>query len=442
MEGSDRFTVPARSEKVVTYTVTVPPNATPGGHYGAIFFNNPGQGSNGNAVNMVRRIGMLYLIKVPGDIVVKTDLGDILIDIPEFNSAPNIWDRLKRNFKDMNAWTDVVRELNPHWERPTLSKTNFQVTLNIPVQNDGNIHIKPTGKIYIYDQEVMLKNIGKESIVDENGVFKGERIVDYLPINDEGGNVLPDSERVFKIDWLGFATKDVDDSGNAIIAFESPSDYFARQSGGDIQVLYPWEKLSVRNTTRNLTAKVEFSYNNPQTGANEVVTRELPLDISYNYIAKTTNWGMILIIVGVIFFAWILIRRRDNTIEDLEDELDDEIAALEKAQRALLKKGAVPAKKKKPVTAPVVEKPTKKPVTKTPTAKKKNEVSVAAPKTVPKTTKTVSKVEAVAEKKTPVKKPATKVAATPPKVPAPKKAPTPRKTTKKPVPSPETSTPS
>lgn len=134
---------------------------------------------------MVRRIGMLYLMKVPGDIVVKTDLGDILIDIPSFNSAPDIWDRLKKNFGDTTAWKDVVAELNPIWERPTLSKTNLQVSLNIPVQNEGNIHIKPTGKIYIYDGDIVLKKVGKESIVDENGVFKGERVVDYLPINDE-----------------------------------------------------------------------------------------------------------------------------------------------------------------------------------------------------------------------------------------------------------------
>lgn len=381
---------------------------------------------------------MLYLMKVPGDIVVKTDLGDILIDIPELNSAPDVWERLKRNFGDRSAWMDAVRDLNPHWERPILSKTDLQVSLNIPVQNEGNIHIKPTGKVYIYDQEVMLKKIGKESIVDENGVFKGERIVDYLPINDEGGNVLPNSERVFKIDWLGFASQDMNDSGSTIISFESPSDYFARQSGGDIQVLYPWEKLSIRSATRHLMAKVEFSYKNPQTGANEVFTRELPLDISYNYIAKTPNWGMILIVVGIILIAWILIRRRDNTIEDLEDELDDEIAALEKAQKALLKKGSVPAKKKKPEVVQVVEKPIKKAVMKAPVMKKKEEEKASVvKKTAPKTTKTTPKAEATEEKKAPAKRaPAKKPVATS----TTKKAPAaPRKTTKKPINSPEAS---
>jgi hypothetical protein len=60
------------------------------------------------------------------------------------------------------------------------------VTLQIPVKNDGNIHIRPTGKIYLYDETgTKLEKIGKESIIDENGVYLGEVVVDYLPINDE-----------------------------------------------------------------------------------------------------------------------------------------------------------------------------------------------------------------------------------------------------------------
>lgn len=115
-------------------------------------------------------------------------------------------------------------------------------------------------------------------------------MVDYLPINDEQGNVLPDSERIFKINWLGFASQEIGDNGDSVISFESPSDYFARVSGDNIQVLYPWDRLSLRNTMKVLTAKVEFSYKNPKTSVNEVSALELPINVSYNYIAKTPNW--------------------------------------------------------------------------------------------------------------------------------------------------------
>lgn len=114
---------------------------------------------------------MLYLMKVPGNIIVDTQLGDILIDIPDLNSAPGIFDRLWKNLGDTSAWGDMLGELNPFWEKPVLVKENLQISLNVPVQNLGNIHIKPTGKIYIYDGDEMLKKVGKESILNENGVY-------------------------------------------------------------------------------------------------------------------------------------------------------------------------------------------------------------------------------------------------------------------------------
>lgn len=42
--GSDHFTVPAKGEKKITFTINPPLNTLPGGHYGAIFFNNPDTG--------------------------------------------------------------------------------------------------------------------------------------------------------------------------------------------------------------------------------------------------------------------------------------------------------------------------------------------------------------------------------------------------------------
>jgi len=94
-----------------------------------------------------------------------------LIDVPTFNSAPDIWNRLQNNFTDSSAWNDLTKELNPFWEKPKLSKTDFQVTLNIPVQNSGNIHVLPTGKVYIFDGDQALQKIGEESITNANGVY-------------------------------------------------------------------------------------------------------------------------------------------------------------------------------------------------------------------------------------------------------------------------------
>lgn len=185
------FTVPPHGSKIVSYTVTVPSGAAPGGHYGAIFFNNPDSGTgNLNSVGMIRRIGMLYLMNIPGNIIVNPDVGDILvdgpggignnpltpmehgwiIDSPLLQSAPDFVKNLAKDW--IPLWGTIADDLNPFWSKPTLSDEPFSVTLKIPVRNDGNIHIRPTGKVYLYDENgVQLKQIGKESVVNENGVF-------------------------------------------------------------------------------------------------------------------------------------------------------------------------------------------------------------------------------------------------------------------------------
>ena len=57
----------------------VPPNAIPGGHYGAIFFNNPTGNPSANTVTMLKRIGTLLLITVPGTITYDTVYGSIQV---------------------------------------------------------------------------------------------------------------------------------------------------------------------------------------------------------------------------------------------------------------------------------------------------------------------------------------------------------------------------
>ncbi len=64
--------------------------------------------------------------------------------------------------------------------------------------------VRPIGRIELYDEDnTILRKIGKESIKTPDGVYLGEKIVDYLPINDEGGSVLPDGDRkrIYTVDW-------------------------------------------------------------------------------------------------------------------------------------------------------------------------------------------------------------------------------------------------
>lgn len=112
---------------------------------------------------------------------------------------------------------------------------------------------------------------------------------------------------------------------------------------------------------------------------------EVPLTISYSYIAKTLNYGMLFLLGFILLCSWYFIRKRDRRIailEDVNDELEDEITVLERAKKAL-------AEKKK--TIPVAVK------------KPKAEVKTEVKKPVAKKTPAKPAVKKVVVKKTPVK---------------------------------------
>jgi hypothetical protein len=349
------FTVPPKSERQITFTVTPPTNAIPGGHYGAIFFNNPTGGAGGNTVTMLKRIGTLLLITVPGEITYNTTYGGIEVGngggwgawgrgvswvansngYPTPVSTPAYW---------LNRMSDI---LDPTLSAPTLSPTkNFGVDFKIPVKNTGNIHILPVGRIEIIDENGLpLKSIGKESIRSPEWAFIWEKIVDYLPVNDEGGNVLPGSDRLFTISWKWFAYETID-GGKSVIKFLPPQEHYKQEQSNQSPYLLPWEKYRVVSVSKVLKAKVYIEYK----GANNTpVPYETEEDIAVDYqvLEKSINYGAILILVWALLLIWVIKLllwwgRRIDLLEEEVGYLEAEVDELEKgrilAQKVLAKK--------------------------------------------------------------------------------------------------------
>ena len=94
-----------------------------------------------------------------------------------FFSAPSeflsdLSHRFMMVFQDPEESEIFLNELNPLWEKPTLAgEEDFVLTLKIPIENTGNTHVRPTGKIYLTDGDNRLERIGKQAIVNENGVY-------------------------------------------------------------------------------------------------------------------------------------------------------------------------------------------------------------------------------------------------------------------------------
>lgn len=127
------------------YDINVPSDAESGGHYGALFFATEPPKSSGdeNKVTLGSMIGSLILVKVPGQINEQGSLADFSAN--KFISLDN------------------------------------NLVFQTRVTNMGNIHFRPTGDITI------------------KSMFGHE--IEKIAVNEQAGNVLPDSVRKFENKW-------------------------------------------------------------------------------------------------------------------------------------------------------------------------------------------------------------------------------------------------
>ncbi len=143
------ITVPRGGATDVPFSISVPSDASPGGHYGAILIGTgaPTVASGTSQVGVSSYISALIFVSVAGNIVNSAQITQFSTDKGAYQ-APDV---------------------------------HFAVR----VQNDGNVHVRPVGFIQIYNA------FGKK---------RGE-----IPINQSGslGYILPSSTREFDVEWQG-----------------------------------------------------------------------------------------------------------------------------------------------------------------------------------------------------------------------------------------------
>ena len=137
----DNFTLEPKEQKVIDFTIDVPPGAEPGGHYGSILATIGGvTGENITGAAIAQKVGSLVLLSVAGQ--VKEDLL-----VKEF-TVPNFLEYGPVNFK-------------------------------IRFENKGTIHVRPKGFITITD-------------------WRDKKVVD---IEFPQVNVIPGAVRKVEVKW-------------------------------------------------------------------------------------------------------------------------------------------------------------------------------------------------------------------------------------------------
>lgn len=148
------FTLKANESKTVNYSINIPNNFEPGGHYGVIFFSPKlasGSQSSSNAVVAIPKIGTLILFNIPGAI--------------NYNGLISAFEAGKKNGDQFSS-------------KKIFFNSNNVVDYLTKFQNLSSTHVKPQG-------DIVIKNLfGKE--------------VGKLKVNEKEGNVLPESTRKFE----------------------------------------------------------------------------------------------------------------------------------------------------------------------------------------------------------------------------------------------------
>lgn len=158
--SSDPFKIASKETRTLTFPITVPKDAEPGGHYAVIRFTGSSPDLEESGVSLTGSIGSLVLLQVAGDIREEANL-------TEFSPAA------------------VTRNAN---NEPVYTNSRFfeygPVGFVERIKNTGNVHLKPTGTIDVYNMFG-----AKVSTVRVNG--------DPTNPKDPPKSVLPQSVRRF-----------------------------------------------------------------------------------------------------------------------------------------------------------------------------------------------------------------------------------------------------
>ena len=146
IETISQVTLEPEEKKTIPFTIKIPQNADPGGHFAAIFWGtSPPKSEESGAVSVAAKVGVLVLLKVTGEI-------EEGVGLLEFHT------------KDEQKFFDAL-------------PINFVFRFS----NSGGDRVKPEG-------EITIKNMLG-------------RVVAVLPANKTKGNVLPNSIRKFETIW-------------------------------------------------------------------------------------------------------------------------------------------------------------------------------------------------------------------------------------------------
>ena len=236
------------------------------------------------------------------------DLTNSNFDWKCINNLDEIVAELTWNIEEENLDTDNIDDKND-----TEKTDSFEITIEIPIENKWNTHVKPSWKITLIDENWNeLKKIWKEVVTNDKWAIIGEKIVDYLPINDIWWNILPDTKRVYRSDWKWFPFETRDEEWKIIIDYKTPSEYYTDQNLNEQKFIMPWERICSKVQNKKITAKFNINYSDEHWDNIEYNSAE-DFNVEYieEYVWLNPYFFIILWLFWLLFlFIFLLLRKK------------------------------------------------------------------------------------------------------------------------------------
>ena len=168
--------IPARGSQTFDFTIDVPANAEPGGHFGSVIVNTQPIAIDASGAAVSQEAGPLILVSVAGDI----EKGG---QIAQFKAQKGFW------------------ETGP-------------IVLETRVENQGNVHFKPSGTIIIknmFGQQVTTIDLEERNVLPGTirklvnewnpGFAAGKYTADLTVVFEDGQNVATASASFIVFPW-------------------------------------------------------------------------------------------------------------------------------------------------------------------------------------------------------------------------------------------------
>ncbi|MEX1051799.1 MAG: DUF916 domain-containing protein [Patescibacteria group bacterium] len=159
----ERFRLKAGENRTVSYTIRVPANAEPGGHYGSILVGTIAAEGTATGSQTVQRLGSLLLVRVAGQANEKAVTA---------NFSPKTfvgeWEEIKSS--DNTTTFYIPRQEMLDEEKASTYFNNGPIAFDLRIKNNGNVHIRPSGFVTIYN--IFGKKVAELAIEPKN-VFPG-----------------------------------------------------------------------------------------------------------------------------------------------------------------------------------------------------------------------------------------------------------------------------